>query len=450
MDNHTSPVADNREQGRFRQLGLAMARMGSGSLASADDRKRHTIAQSDSAPVTPEPDYNQTREYEKTTPCDSPTDVGRILPPSFEIKTSFHALMATATNAWIQSQTRSNTATVQDEPTDDDPPEIKASFHELMANATDAWIQSQTSSNSVTQDDEATDKVSDMDPPPTSGRHLSKKKFVKKSHHMDEDSDTIGDDSKLEDPSDDQSMNSMTPQAHEKDVDEDISTVLEDGTLPKVSSTASLESHADTIDSQTEHPVTEKQSNETTTTRITYPVSTNKEFETLDRVFVRDQHYSWIPARVLVYQSDSAFVAVDLPDSWYETTVLESEKPDEDMHPSLAGVPLSDLKQYIAKFGVPLKSLRKVLYKDYDNGDLPLQNDEEGKRDMADLVELSFPSILYNLKARYYQQKPYTRVGNIVIAMNPFSWIGELYDPKTRDLYSNKLIWEGKGSMQNI
>lgn len=421
MDEHKSRVVVNMEQHRFRQQGLEITRIG--SLESADERKQCAV--SESAPVTPEPDYHQTRDYEKMTPCDSPSEIDRIDPPSYDIKTSFHALMATATDAWIRAQTRSNSAPLQGA---------------------------------------ATHKVSDTDSP-----RRSTSKFFKNMKQVDEGGDkndiqpdgfqaillptdtqdTIGKDSKLECPLDDQSINSMTPQVHEKHVDEDDSTILEDGStifldgqVPKVSSTASVGSHADTIDSQKEHHITDIQSQEPRTTRITYPISTNKEFEKLQRIFVRDQLYSWIPARVLDYQSDHACVAVDLPASWCESTLLENDKPDEDVHSSLAGVPLSDLMQYISKFGVPIACLRKVLYSDYDNGDLPLQNDEEGKRDMADLVELSFPAILYNLKARYYERKPYTRVGNIVIAMNPFAWIGSLYDPSTRDLYSNKLIWE--------
>ena len=47
---------------------------------------------------------------------------------------------------------------------------------------------------------------------------------------------------------------------------------------------------------------------------------------------------------------------------------------------------------------------------------------------------------MYNLKARHETLQPYTRVGDIVIAMNPFHWIESLYTPQTRELYVQNLI----------
>jgi myosin-5 len=49
--------------------------------------------------------------------------------------------------------------------------------------------------------------------------------------------------------------------------------------------------------------------------------------------------------------------------------------------------------------------------------------------------------ILFNLKSRHQNNKPYTRTGDIVIACNPFQWFTELYTEKVRSLYSNKLVW---------
>ena len=58
----------------------------------------------------------------------------------------------------------------------------------------------------------------------------------------------------------------------------------------------------------------------------------------------------------------------------------------------------------------------------------------------------SFPSpqagILYNLKRRHVLGKPYTRAGDIVIAVNPFQWFTNLYTEQKRVHYSNKLVWE--------
>lgn len=38
--------------------------------------------------------------------------------------------------------------------------------------------------------------------------------------------------------------------------------------------------------------------------------------------------------------------------------------------------------------------------------------------------------------------KPYTRTGDIIIAVNPFQWFNHLYTEKKRIYYSNRLVWE--------
>ena len=75
---------------------------------------------------------------------------------------------------------------------------------------------------------------------------------------------------------------------------------------------------------------------------------------------------------------------------------------------------------------------RGVNLQDYDKGNLHLQNiDENGNLievdDMCDLSYLHKAAILYNLKARHLLRKPYTRVSDIIIAVNPFQWIDDLY-----------------------
>ena len=49
---------------------------------------------------------------------------------------------------------------------------------------------------------------------------------------------------------------------------------------------------------------------------------------------------------------------------------------------------------------------------------------------------------MYNLKKRHIGGKPYTRTGDIVIAVNPFQWFDELYTEKKRTYFSNRLVWE--------
>ena len=53
--------------------------------------------------------------------------------------------------------------------------------------------------------------------------------------------------------------------------------------------------------------------------------------------------------------------------------------------------------------------------------------------------------LLYNLKLRHKRGKPYTRTGDIIIAINPFQWFTEIYTEKVRTLYSNKIVWTDSG-----
>jgi myosin V len=51
-------------------------------------------------------------------------------------------------------------------------------------------------------------------------------------------------------------------------------------------------------------------------------------------------------------------------------------------------------------------------------------------------------AILYNLKTRHSSERPYTRTGDILIAVNPYQWIDELYTEEKRTYYSNRLVWD--------
>jgi myosin heavy subunit len=58
---------------------------------------------------------------------------------------------------------------------------------------------------------------------------------------------------------------------------------------------------------------------------------------------------------------------------------------------------------------------------------------------------------LYNLKARHVLAKPYTRTGDIVIAVNPYQWLTHLYTEKVQMEYATKLVWEcGDGDNRKV
>ena len=136
-------------------------------------------------------------------------------------------------------------------------------------------------------------------------------------------------------------------------------------------------------------------------------------------VYVRDDAHGWLPAHVLSYDAaaGTANVSVSIPGG---------ATPEE----------------------------RSVDLAAYESGALPLQNvDEAGtpivREDMCDLPSLHEAAILYNLRARHLASLPYTRVGDIIIAMNPFRWIDGIYADDVRERYVDRLVWrEGSSSGQ--
>jgi len=157
----------------------------------------------------------------------------------------------------------------------------------------------------------------------------------------------------------------------------------------------------------------------------------------LSAVYVADDAYAWLPANVVEKQGDEVTVNVSLPRTWHDNTILSPDSTVDDLEDALSGSDDGEVEDGAA--------LRVVNLKDYPRNELPLQNNQKslGKRDMADLPFLHEAAILYNLKQRHFEQQPYTRVGEIIVAMNPFTWMNDLYSQKTRDLYAKSLVWEG-------
>jgi myosin heavy subunit len=129
-----------------------------------------------------------------------------------------------------------------------------------------------------------------------------------------------------------------------------------------------------------------------------------------DHVYVRDTHYEWLPAVVeeVHEENDQVLVRIDLPKDWKTTTLL---------HPNDA------------------YKKRWISLQDYNDHVLPLQNSIQC-RDMAELTHLHEAEILYQVKQRHcVADKPYTRVGDIMVAMNPCRWIHSLYSVEQQNFY---------------
>lgn len=139
-------------------------------------------------------------------------------------------------------------------------------------------------------------------------------------------------------------------------------------------------------------------------------------------VLIRDPDYGWRPA---VQESTSGTKA---------TVIVPEYKDEQSM--------MCDGDRS-AKKGQEME----INLKEYPAEVLPLQNvDNNGNLlEFADMVKLPYlheAGILYNIKKRHIMGKPYTRTGDIVIAVNPFQWFTELYTENQRKHYSNKLVWE--------
>ena len=135
-------------------------------------------------------------------------------------------------------------------------------------------------------------------------------------------------------------------------------------------------------------------------------------------VFVRDDENVWLPARI----------------------IEQNDKLKE------ATVQVFDLMEYEGTELVPREYHTLVSLEDYPNGTLPLKNVNQ-HTDMTDLPFLHEPGILYNLRTRFFQDKPYTRTGDVLVAINPYQWINNIYTVEKRKLYMPHKVYDTHSGM---
>jgi len=161
------------------------------------------------------------------------------------------------------------------------------------------------------------------------------------------------------------------------------------------------------------------------------------EEEEQEQVYVKDDRYGWVPASVVrpasVEEGDGKVsVQVQVPMDWEKSV----------MNP----VPLMEEAE--------AQKIRSIRLSDYPGRQLPRQNSGgEAKADLTDLKELHEAAVLYTLKERHFRSQPYTRVGDILVAVNPYKWIDGLYDKQKQDYYVDRLILsneDSKGSDDNL
>ena len=91
------------------------------------------------------------------------------------------------------------------------------------------------------------------------------------------------------------------------------------------------------------------------------------------------------------------------------------------------------------------ESKLEICLRECPSSSLPLQNvNVQGQiQEVSDMVDLPFlheAGILYNIKARHERGVPYTRTGEIIIAVNPYQWNHDQHSVEKREFYSEKLI----------
>ena len=144
-----------------------------------------------------------------------------------------------------------------------------------------------------------------------------------------------------------------------------------------------------------------------------------------DRVYVKDATFAWLPATIVTMEIDRVLVELDFPSNWQVSTEGAQSPTD--------------------------KQERWVQLDDYRDRMLPLQNDrKQSTRDCADLPHLHEAAILYQLRQRHRSQRPYTRVGEIVVAVNPCEWIAGLYSVNQGILYAKNFVWQCKFAESSI
>jgi hypothetical protein len=174
-----------------------------------------------------------------------------------------------------------------------------------------------------------------------------------------------------------------------------------------------------------------------------------------DKVYIRDTDYAWLPATVVQTSSGDSNsskeendndtnkqditrvqVLIDLPEDWESTTVCHQHQTKQ-----------SRSSETTTATSMPHGQTRWVSLSDYPKHQLLLQNQGILARDMAELPHLHEAAILYQVKERHVREKPYTRVGEIVVAINPCQWIEGLYSKQEQEKYAKILVWQD-GTLQ--
>lgn len=157
------------------------------------------------------------------------------------------------------------------------------------------------------------------------------------------------------------------------------------------------------------------------------------------QIYIPDDAYAWLPATLQhdVHEGEatttSITVIINLPSDWARSTIADvntrSVTDGEERTVRLAEfiVPPNDNATHLFTHLSDLSTVVETSDTSTDSSSaearpryhFPLAN-KDGATDLAELDHLNEAAMLYNIKDRLCRRKPYTRVGDIIVAVNPY------------------------------
>lgn len=145
----------------------------------------------------------------------------------------------------------------------------------------------------------------------------------------------------------------------------------------------------------------------------------------------------WVPAIVLRVDEDRLQVRIELPNEWDKTTAFTF--PDEENVSEAISTHPKMMYNRTSLHGTE----QWVHLREYYNHTLPMQNTHLAYNDMFMMPHWHEAALLYQIKERHCNmERPYTRVGELLLVVNPREWLPDLYSEDQQsyylELYRNK------------
>mmetsp|Transcript_37969 Transcript_37969/g.74350 ORF Transcript_37969/g.74350 Transcript_37969/m.74350 type:complete len:1241 (+) Transcript_37969:64-3786(+) len=152
-------------------------------------------------------------------------------------------------------------------------------------------------------------------------------------------------------------------------------------------------------------------------------------------IYIPDTKYGWIPAEIVEKhfksKKDKSVVAVTVKtlkqEGWDESTEFNEGQAYNFEENSSIRVDLT------------LPANKELLAQNIDTS-----GDAIHEGDMTNLTFVHEAAILFNLKQRNFISKPYCRINDILVAVNPLQSIHGMYSTKKLRKYAREIIWDSE------